>query len=61
MSSSTAGIVFLVSMVLALALSWRPLGDYMARVFESKHHLRVERPARWGRSVNAHLRRTPRT
>jgi potassium-transporting ATPase potassium-binding subunit len=42
MSSSTAGIVFLVSLVLAIALSYRPLGDYMARTYQSKHHLRVE-------------------
>jgi K+-transporting ATPase ATPase A chain len=42
MSTTTAGIVFLVSLVLALALSYRPLGDYMARTYQSKHHLRVE-------------------
>jgi potassium-transporting ATPase potassium-binding subunit len=42
MSTTTAGIVFLVSLVLALAVSYRPLGDYMARTYESKHHLRVE-------------------
>src|SRR5580693_8046576 len=42
MSTTTAGIVFIVSLVLALAVSYRPLGDYMARTYESKHHLRVE-------------------
>jgi K+-transporting ATPase ATPase A chain len=42
MSTTTAGIVFLVSLVLALAVSYRPLGDYMARTYQSKHHLRVE-------------------
>jgi potassium-transporting ATPase potassium-binding subunit len=43
MSSDSAGIVFIVSLVLALAVSYRPLGDYMARVFMSNKHLRVER------------------
>ncbi len=43
MSTTTAGIVFLVSLMLALAVSYRPLGDYMARTYQSKHHLRVER------------------
>jgi K+-transporting ATPase ATPase A chain len=42
MSSTTAGIVFIVSLVLALAVSYRPLGDYLARTYQSKHHLRVE-------------------
>ncbi len=43
MGTNAAGIVFIVSMVLALALTYRPLGDYMARVYTSKKHLRVER------------------
>jgi K+-transporting ATPase ATPase A chain len=43
MNSTTAGILFLVSLILALALSYRPLGDYMARVFTSKTHWRAER------------------
>jgi potassium-transporting ATPase potassium-binding subunit len=43
MGTTTAGIVFLVSLILALAVSYRPLGDYMAKVFQSDHHLRVER------------------
>jgi K+-transporting ATPase ATPase A chain len=43
MSTTTAGIVFIVSLVLALAVSYRPLGDYMARAYQSEHHLRVER------------------
>jgi K+-transporting ATPase ATPase A chain len=42
MSTTTAGIVFIVSLVLALAVSYRPLGDFMARTYQSKHHLRVE-------------------
>ena len=43
MSSTTAGIVFIVSLVIALAASYKPLGDYMARVYSSEHHWRVER------------------
>jgi potassium-transporting ATPase potassium-binding subunit len=43
MSSTTAGIVFIASLILALAASYRPLGDYMARTYESTHHMRVER------------------
>jgi potassium-transporting ATPase potassium-binding subunit len=43
MSSTTAGVVFIVSLLLALAVSYRPLGDYMARTFMSERHLRVER------------------
>jgi potassium-transporting ATPase potassium-binding subunit len=43
MSATTAGIVFIVSLVLALAVSYRPVGDYMARVFMTEKHLRVER------------------
>jgi K+-transporting ATPase ATPase A chain len=38
-----AGIIFLVSLIAALALVHKPLGDYMARMLESKKHLRVER------------------
>jgi potassium-transporting ATPase potassium-binding subunit len=43
MSADTAGIVFIVSLVVALAVSYRPMGDYMARTYESSHHLKVER------------------
>jgi K+-transporting ATPase ATPase A chain len=43
MSDTTAGILFIVSLAVALAIAYRPLGDYMYRVVESKRHLRVER------------------
>ncbi|WP_242419346.1 potassium-transporting ATPase subunit KdpA, partial [Frankia sp. CpI1-P] len=43
MGTNAAGVVFIVSMVLALALTYRPLGDHMARVYTSRKHLRVER------------------
>jgi K+-transporting ATPase ATPase A chain len=42
-SSTTAGIVFLASLALALAAVHVPLGDYMYRVFNSEKHSRVER------------------
>jgi K+-transporting ATPase ATPase A chain len=52
MSTDSAGIVFIVSLVLALAVSYRPVGDYMARVFTSDKHLRVERAVYRATGVN---------
>ncbi|MEV6735141.1 potassium-transporting ATPase subunit KdpA [Streptomyces sp. NPDC051364] len=44
MSPVTAGVLQLLALVAALALAYRPLGDYMARVYSSeKHH----RPEKW--------------
>jgi len=43
MSDTTAGILFIVSLILALALAYRPLGDYMYRVVTSTRHLWPER------------------
>ncbi|WP_462188044.1 potassium-transporting ATPase subunit KdpA, partial [Frankia sp. CcWB2] len=43
MGTNAAGVIFIVSMVLALTLTYRPFGDYMARVHTSGKHLRVER------------------
>ncbi|HEX3900823.1 MAG TPA: potassium-transporting ATPase subunit KdpA [Mycobacteriales bacterium] len=43
MGANSAGVIFIVSLVVALAVSYRPLGDYMARTYQSHHHLRVER------------------
>jgi K+-transporting ATPase ATPase A chain len=43
MSTTTAGFVFLATLLVALAVSYRPLGDYMARTYMSDRHLRVER------------------
>lgn len=43
MSSTTAGILFLGSLILALVAVHVPLGDYMYRVFHSQKHSRVER------------------
>ena len=43
MSTTTAGIIFLAALVLALAVTHAPLGDYMYRVYNADKHSRVER------------------
>ncbi|RIQ34035.1 potassium-transporting ATPase subunit KdpA [Jiangella rhizosphaerae] len=43
MSATAAGLLQLVILLVALAVVYRPLGDYMARVFTSTRHLAVER------------------
>ena len=43
MSDTAAGVLFVVVLVLALAAAHRPLGDYMAHVFTTDRHWRVER------------------
>jgi K+-transporting ATPase ATPase A chain len=43
MNSALAGILQLILLVLALVACYRPLGDYIAGVFTSDKHLRVER------------------
>ncbi|WP_040837116.1 potassium-transporting ATPase subunit KdpA [Nocardia brevicatena] len=43
MDPTTAGIVFVASLVLALALVHVPLGDYMYRVYTGGNHSRIER------------------
>src|SRR2546421_4987835 len=43
MGASTAGVIFIASLLVALALASRPLGDYMYRVLSSPKHWRVER------------------
>ena len=43
MSSTWSGVIFVGTLVLALAAVHKPLGDYMARVLTSKHHLAAER------------------
>jgi K+-transporting ATPase ATPase A chain len=42
-STTTAGIIFFVTLAIALAATYRPFGDYMARVFQSEKHLAPER------------------
>ncbi|MFE7707772.1 potassium-transporting ATPase subunit KdpA [Streptomyces sp. NPDC057486] len=43
MSPVLAGVLQLLALVVALGLAYRPLGDYMADVYSSKKHLRVEK------------------
>ncbi|WP_439659110.1 potassium-transporting ATPase subunit KdpA [Lentzea sp. HUAS TT2] len=43
MSPLVAGLLQVGILVAALAVAYRPLGDYMARVFTAKSHLRAEK------------------
>ncbi len=43
MNTTTSGVVFVATLTVALIATYRPLGDYMARVFTSERHLRAER------------------
>ncbi|MGW7410879.1 potassium-transporting ATPase subunit KdpA [Streptomyces sp. NPDC054863] len=43
MSPVLAGVLQLLALVAALALAYRPLGDYMAGVYSSPKHLRAEK------------------
>ncbi|MFH8473733.1 potassium-transporting ATPase subunit KdpA [Streptomyces sp. NPDC018000] len=43
MSPVLAGVLQVLALVVALGLVYRPLGDYMAGVYSSKKHLRVEK------------------
>ncbi|MGY5074420.1 potassium-transporting ATPase subunit KdpA [Streptomyces griseus] len=43
MSSQIAGVLQLLALIAALALAYRPLGDYMARVYSSEKHYTPEK------------------
>ncbi|MER6950387.1 potassium-transporting ATPase subunit KdpA [Nonomuraea sp. NPDC000554] len=43
MSTTAAGMIFIISLIVALALVYKPLGDYMYRVYTSARHNVVER------------------
>ena len=43
MSDTMAGVVFVLTLAIALALVHKPLGDYMARILTTKKHLGVEK------------------
>ncbi|MEV0354405.1 potassium-transporting ATPase subunit KdpA [Nonomuraea sp. NPDC050680] len=43
MSPTAAGMIFIISLIVALALVHKPLGDYMYRVYTSTKHNVVER------------------
>ncbi|MFD3805483.1 potassium-transporting ATPase subunit KdpA [Streptomyces sp. NPDC058619] len=58
MSPVTAGVLQLLALIAALALAYRPLGDYMARVYSSEKHYK---PEKWiykaiGADPNAEMR-----
>ncbi|MFZ3471758.1 potassium-transporting ATPase subunit KdpA [Streptomyces sp. 4.24] len=58
MSPVLAGVLQLLALVAALALAYRPLGEYMARVYSSKKHYA---PEKWmykaiGANPNAEMR-----
>ncbi len=43
MSTTAAGVIFILSLIVALAVAYRYLGDYMYRVVTGTKHSRVER------------------
>jgi K+-transporting ATPase ATPase A chain len=43
MSSTVAGLLQVAILIALLAAVYKPLGDYLARVFTDKRHLAVER------------------
>ncbi|MEU4104311.1 potassium-transporting ATPase subunit KdpA [Streptomyces tanashiensis] len=43
MSPVLAGVLQLLALIVALGLSYRPLGDHMAKVYSSEKHLRPEK------------------
>src|SRR5947209_14335662 len=43
MGTAAAGVVFVGSLIVALAVVYRPVGDYMYRVLSAARHWRVER------------------
>ncbi|MFC5181493.1 potassium-transporting ATPase subunit KdpA [Actinomadura harenae] len=43
MSTTVAGVLFAASLVVAIAVVYRPLGDYMYRVYAGTRHSRFER------------------
>src|SRR5258706_9710890 len=43
MTSTAAGVLFIVSLLVALAIVYRPFGDYMYRALHPKAHSRFER------------------
>jgi K+-transporting ATPase ATPase A chain len=53
MSPFAAAALQIAALIVALAVCWRPLGDYMARTLTSPHHLRGERLLYRGIGVDA--------
>ncbi|MFD4318207.1 potassium-transporting ATPase subunit KdpA, partial [Streptomyces sp. NPDC058548] len=58
MSPVLAGVLQLLALIVALGLSYRPLGDYMAKVYSSEKHYK---PEKWiykaiGANANTEMR-----
>ncbi|MGK4579492.1 potassium-transporting ATPase subunit KdpA [Kitasatospora sp. HPMI-4] len=58
MAAGLAGLLQALALAGALALSYRPLGDYMARLLTSRRHLRIERGLYRLIGVNADFEQT---
>ena len=60
MSDLTGGLLSITALVAALALVYVPLGDYMARVFTTKRHLRLERGIYRVAGISADAEQSPK-
>lgn len=61
MSDTVSGLLSIAAMVLVLALAYRPLGDYMARVYDSTRHLLLERGVYRLTGANPDVEQSPRS
>ncbi|WGX96587.1 potassium-transporting ATPase subunit KdpA [Nocardioides sp. L-11A] len=60
MSDTAGGLLSIAALIVLLALVYAPLGDYMARVFTSSRHLRVERGVYRLTGVNPDAEQSPK-
>jgi K+-transporting ATPase ATPase A chain len=60
-SDTVSGLLSIAAMVLVLALAYRPLGDYMARVYDSTRHLLLERGVYRLTGANPDVEQSPRS
>ncbi|NYG57277.1 K+-transporting ATPase ATPase A chain [Nocardioides daedukensis] len=61
MSDTVSGLLSILAMLLVLVLAYRPLGDYMARTYDSTKHLRVERLVYRVTGVRPDVEQSPRS
>lgn len=61
MSDTAGGLLTIAVLITFLALAYVPLGDYMARVFTSTRHLRVERGIYRLTGVNPDAEQSPKS
>ena len=61
MSDTLSGLLSIAALLLVLALAYVPLGDYMARVYTSARHGRVERGVYRLTGVNPDQEQSPRS